>query len=386
MELDSVVVVGAGFSGSILARGLAESGHRVLVLEKRGHVAGNMYDEPDERGILVQRYGPHTFHTDRREAYDYVCQFASMKPYTLTYRTVMKGIPVPCPFNFQTIRMLYPEKEAEALIHRLKQNFPGRDSVAIFELLESEDETIRSYASLLFEEDFRPYTAKQWGKNPEEIDKSVIRRVPVLLNDRDSYFSDKYECLPDGGFTKMFRNMLDHPNIRIVTSCDALQKIAFDEEKGTVSYEGRDSIRLIYTGAIDEFFQCRFGRLPYRSLFFEYRSIPQKSFQKTAIVAYPKNTDYTRITEYTKLPPQRCGERTVIAVEYPLPYVPQASKGNEPYYPIPSPESLALYGKYKSYASKFRNLILCGRLADYKYYNMDDAVLHALETLRSIGD
>lgn len=373
------VIVGSGFAGSVLAHEMALIGKRVLVVEKRNHIAGNMYDEYNEDGILVQRYGPHSFHTTKPEIFEYVSQFAEMKPFQLTYRAIVKGIPVPCPFNFTTIRMLYSGEAAEDLINRLKQAFPGQAKVAIFELLESEDPIIREYAEMLFEEDFRPYTAKQWGRRPEDVDQSIIRRVPLLMSDYDGYFDDPYQCHPVGGYTKMFEKILNHPLISVKTGIDALEHIEFNEDQGVVSYDGSSDFHVIFTGPIDELFDCQFGALPYRSLHFEYESLPVDSYQETPIVAHPKNAEFTRITEYKKIPVQNVPGKTLIAREYSVDYDKNAEIGNEPYYPIGGPDNRILRDKYLDLVEKYRNLTTCGRLADYKYYNMDDAIKRALE-------
>lgn len=379
-----VVIVGTGFAGSILARELAETGKRILMLEKRAHIAGNMFDEFDEDGVLIQRYGPHSFHTNDPAVFEYVSRYAEWTPYRLTYRAIVMGQPVPCPFNFTAIRMLYEPDTAEDLIARLQKQFPGQEKVAIFELLESSDPVVREYADMLFEEDFRPYTAKQWGRRPEDIDPSIIRRVPILLNERDSYFDDTYECHPNGGYTALFRRMLDHPLISIHTQIDALPLIQFDDENGRVSFDGQSDMHLIYTGAIDELFECKYGALPYRSLHFEWEKHAVDSYQETAIVAHPKDADFTRITEFTKLPVQHIPGKTVIAKEYPFAYDKNAEKGNEPYYPIGGPDNRELFNKYLELAESYSNLTTCGRLADYKYYNMEDVVRRALEVVEKL--
>ncbi|MEO3947281.1 UDP-galactopyranose mutase [Gorillibacterium sp. CAU 1737] len=381
--IHQAVIIGSGFAGSILARELSEAGLRVLVVDKRDHIAGNMYDELDETGILIQRYGPHSFHTNDKEVYDYICKYAEFRPNRLTYRAVVNGIEVPCPFNFTSIEMLYPADEAADLINRLQQAFPGQQQVAIFELLESKDEKIHSYAKMLFEEDFRPYTAKQWGRKPEEVDPSVIRRVPILLNRRDSYFDDQYEVHPVGGYTKLFERMLDHAAITVELNIDALEHLRLDEEKGRAVWKGDENIPVFYTGPIDELFDCCFGKLPYRSLHFEWKTKNVDSYQETAIVAWPKDKEYTRITEFSKLPVQETRGKTVIALEYPLPYDKSADRGNEPYYPISNLETAELRSRYQKLASHFDNLVLCGRLADYKYYNMEDVVRRTLDVVKT---
>jgi UDP-galactopyranose mutase len=376
-----IVVIGSGFSGSILARLFAEEQNKkILLIEKRNHFGGNMFDYLDD-GILVQKYGPHTFHTNKDHVYDFISKYAKMVPYKLTYRAILKGIPVPCPFNFETIRMLYNPEDAEILIEELKKSYIGREAVPIFELLESPNEIVSLYAKMLFEEDFKPYTSKQWGKNPDEIDESILKRVPVILNSRDTYFNDKYEVQPEFGFTNLLLNIIDHPNITCVKDVDALQfieiinnQIIFDKKLCPV----------IYTGPIDALFQNEFGQLPYRSLHFVNKHLPVKSFQDTAIVAYPKDVEYTRITEYTKLPIQDVGERTFISYEYPLQYNPLADKGNEPFYPIVSNENMEIYKLYLEKAKQIKNLVICGRLADYKYYNMDEVIDRTLNLYESI--
>lgn len=376
-----IVIVGSGFSGSILARLFAEEQNKkILLIEKRNHFGGNMYDYNDD-GILVQKYGPHTFHTNREHIFKFISQYVNMIPYKLTYRAILKGIPVPCPFNFETIKLLYNPEDAIKLIEELKISYHGREAVPIFELLESENEIIRAYAKMLFEEDFKPYTSKQWGKNPDEIDESILKRVPIILNSRNTYFNDIYEAQPEFGFTHLMLNIINHPNIKSIKGIDALNYL---EIKGNKIYFDGHKCPIIYTGPLDALFHNEFGQLPYRSLDFVNTHLPIKSFQDTAIVAYPKNVDYTRITEYTKLPIQDVGDRTFISYEYPLQYNQQAEKGNEPFYPIISSQNSEVYKLYLDRAKQIENLIICGRLADYKYYNMDEVIERTLNLYESI--
>lgn len=373
------IAVGAGLAGSIIARRLAEDkGKKTLVLERRDHIGGNTYDFRDPHGIRVQKYGPHVIHTNDEQVRRFITRFCEPEDYRTKCEAVINGTSTPSPFNFKTIDQFYGAEEAAALKNRLISYYEGRPSVTVVELLEAEDDDIRGFAEFLFENDYRPYTAKQWALDPSEIDPSVLKRVPVVLSYGDTYFYDKYEFIPKNGFEELARSILDHPNIEVRCKTDALELISFDEADGRVLFDNRDC-RLIYTGAVDELFQYRFGVLPYRSLHFDFRSVQQKSFQNTAIVAYPQEPGFTRITEYTKMPYQEGGGWTCVAYEYPVPYDIRAEKGNEPYYPVLTEESKAAYERYRAYAERFPGLTLCGRLAEFKYYNMDQVILRALE-------
>lgn len=378
MHKYDVVIVGAGFSGSIMAYMLAtEQNKKVLLVEKRENIAGNMYDFLDNNGIRIQKYGPHTFHTNNEEVYKFITQFCDLEEYKLKCEAVIDNISTPTPFNFKTIDQFYSIEKAERLKKKLIECY-GNTKATVLELLENEDNDIREYAQFLFDKDYSLYTAKQWGKKPEEIDPSILRRVPVVFNYRDTYFNDKYEGVPENGFTKMFEKMLNNPNITIKLNINALNYIKFNEEKEKLTYCGYD-IPIIYTGAIDELFNYKYGKLPYRSLYFEYKYFNTSNYQNVAIVAHPAGVPYTRITEYTKLPYQHVGEKTVIAIEYPLAYDKNADKGNEPYYPVLTEESQQQYNRYLEYSKKFKNLTLCGRLADFKYYNMDQVIERTLK-------
>ena len=377
------VVVGSGLAGSVLAREVAEKqGKQVLVLEKRTHIAGNLYDETDHRGILVQRYGPHTFHTNEEKAYRYLARFGKLMPYRLTYEAEVRNRLVPCPFNFNSIELLYEPDHARRLIRLLGAAYPRKQAVPVQALMNHEEPLIREYAHLLFEEDYRPYTAKQWGLPPEAVDPAVLARVPVWLNRNNTYFDDRYQCLPREGYTRLMETMLRHPRIQVQTGCDALTELSFAKDR--VLFAGAAVARVIFTGSVDALFGYRFGRLPYRSLHFEYEHVPVKSYQKAAITAYPKHPGYTRITEYTKLPPQKVGTYTLIAREYPLPCDPEGDRGREPYYPVNTPENQRLYHRYRQLAAGYANLTLCGRLAMYRYDNMDQIILRALEAAEAL--
>lgn len=376
------VVAGAGLSGAIYARLMAEQGNRVLVLERRPHIGGNLYDEYSDAHILIQKYGPHIFHTNDEKVYGFITRFASWVPFKLQCEVEMCGKSTPSPFNFKTIDQFYSVREATALKDALLKEYPGRETVTIVELLESKVDIIKAYAQMLFANDYSLYTAKQWGLKPEEIDPSVLKRVPVRLDYQSMYFTDRYECMPEGGFTMLVQNILNHPNIEVRLNEDALLYIGIEENKIHFhQVEAVEDCKFVYTGAIDELFNYELGELPYRSLRFEYKTVHKDSYQNAPVVAYPQVPGYTRVSEYKKLPQQDIPDVTTVAYEYPLAY--SARSNSEPYYPIPTDENASLYAQYKEKAGVISNLILCGRLADYKYYNMDQAIKNVLETINN---
>lgn len=286
----------------------------------------------------------------------------------------------PSPFNFATIDLFYSPEHAQILKDKLAKAFAGKELVPVMEVLQNEDKDIRQYGEFLFQNDYAPYTAKQWNVSPEEIDPSVLARVPVRMSYRDGYFEDTYQVMPNHSFTTFFENLLDHPNISVHLGIEALDHLAAKD--GKLWLDGQVCpVPVVYTGALDELFGCVYGRLPYRSLHFEWKYTEEDSYQPAPVVAYPQAERYTRITEYKKLPVQQ-GKGSSYAVEYPRPYEPE--KGAEPYYPVPTKESLALYEQYKVAAEQIPGLIYCGRLADFKYYNMDQALARALEVAETI--
>ncbi len=385
MKYFDYVVVGAGLAGCILARKLAEEqGKQILVLERRNHIAGNLYDETDALGIRVQKYGPHVFHTNHPEVYDFICRYCEPLPFRTKCETVIDGVNTPSPFNFRTVDQFFGDR-AENLKNRLTLYYGKRQEVPITEMMKSEDEEIRNYAEFLFHKDYKLYTAKQWNLPPEEIDPSVLKRVPVVLSYRDTYFGDAYEWMPKDGFSAFCGKLLDHPNITVKLNQNALNHIRPDEGQKLISMDGFP-VNVIYTGAIDELFGYRYGELPYRSLHFEFCSYPKDSFQNVAVVAYPQAEGYTRTTEFTKMPMQDGHGWTSVAFEYPVPYRRDGGKGSEPYYPVLTAGSVRQYEKYRGYAGQFANLTLCGRLAEFRYYNMDQVVLRALEVYEGFGE
>lgn len=377
------LVVGCGLVGSVIARFIAEKlNKRVIILERRDHIAGNMYDYIDSHGILVHKYGPHTFHTNHKYLYDFMTSYSNWEPYKLTSMALIDGIFTPVPFNFQTIDDFYDFDKGEKLKAKLLTTFPGKEKVTIVELLEQNEQMIKEFALFLFEKDYRPYTAKQWGIPPEDIDLSVLKRVPIRLSYDVGYFDDPYQVMPRRGYTEFFKELLNHPNIQIELNVDALEYLQLDTKNNRILYNGESYQKpVIYTGALDELLNLVEGELPYRSLHFEWFFEDIESFQGAPVVAYPQEKDFTRITEYKKLPVQKV-RGTTYAKEYPLSY--QPGKIIEPYYPVLTENSKIQHKKYQAIADRIENLIYCGRLADFNYYNMDQALARALEVCKTL--
>lgn len=378
--MKQAIVIGCGLSGSVIARELAENGYKVRILEKRNHIGGNMYDYVDDFGILVHKYGPHTFHTRKKELFDYMCKYAQWDEYRLTCGAEINGICTPTPFNFQTIDDFYPEEEASVLKSEIQKTFPERDTATVVETLMCGNELVENYAKFLFDNDYSLYSAKQWGVAPNEIDPSVLKRVPLRFSYEEGYFDDDFQVMPHVSFTSFFENLLNHGNIEVSLNIDALDYM--DVKDAEIYFDGKKAnYPVIYSGPLDELFGCCYGRLPYRSLRFEWKHEEKESFQKYPVVAYPQAKDYVRIIEYKKLPIQSV-PGTTYEVEYSLPY--KIGEHNEPYYPVLTVESLELYEKYRLLSKQVQNLFTCGRLGEFKYYNMDQALEKALDVSRQI--
>jgi UDP-galactopyranose mutase len=349
------LIVGAGYAGSILAERLARgSGKQVLLVDRRSHIAGNAYDHYDDAGILVHKYGPHIFHTNSKEVFDYLSRFTQWRQYQHKVLASVDGQLVPIPINLDTINRLYglslnSFQMEEFLAARAEQ----KDQVRT-----SEDVVVSKVGRELYEKFFRGYTRKQWGLDPSELDAQVTARVPTRTNRDDRYFTDTYQAMPRNGFTRMFANMLDHPNIKLLLNTD------FRDVKDAIPYR-----ELIYTGPVDEYFDFQFGELPYRCLEFRHETLHQPQYQPVAVVNYPNDNEFTRITEFKHLTGQE-HSKTSIVYEYPR------SEG-DPYYPIPRRENAAIYRQYQRLADE-AGVHFVGRLATYKYYNMDQVVAQAL--------
>jgi UDP-galactopyranose mutase len=361
MTVFDYLVVGAGFAGSVLAERLAvDMGMKVLVVDRRPHVAGNAFDHYDEHGILVHKYGPHIFHTNSAEVFGYLSRFTEWRSYQHRVLASVDGRLVPIPINLDTINTLYGTHYDA---HSVSDFF---ERVAEKRLIRnSEDVVISKVGRELYEKLFRGYTRKQWGLDPSELDASVAARIPTRTNRDDRYFTDTYQAMPRHGYTKMFERMLSHPNIKLLLNAD------YREVRDAVAHRS-----LVYTGPIDEYFDFKLGKLPYRSLEFRHETLPLEQFQAVGTVNYPNENPYTRITEFKHLTGQR-HDHTSIVYE-----IPRAE--GDPYYPIPQRENAKLYEEYKSMAASLSNVHFVGRLATYKYYNMDQVVAQALVTYERI--
>lgn len=374
------VIIGAGVAGSVAARELAESGGSVLVLEQRDHIGGNCYDEPDEHGILIHKYGPHIFHTKEKKAYDYLSRFTDWYAFGHEVVANVYGKLIPVPFNLNTLHMVYEKEKADTLEKKLIETFGMGSRVPILKLREQEDPEIRQIADYVYENIFLHYTMKQWGQTPEEIDPAVTGRVPVVISYDNRYFQEPWQGMPLHGYTPMFEKMLDHPKIRVETGVDARSRIRFEEDQ--VILDGEPFCgEVIYTGPVDELFNCCFGRLPYRSLRFDFEYLDQEDYQGHSVVNYTVSEDFTRITEFKYLTGQKAPGTTIVR-EYPFAYT--GAESEIPYYSIANEANQALYEKYRALTEKIPNVWLLGRLAEYKYYNIDAMVMKALELTEKI--
>lgn len=374
MMFDSVII-GAGIAGSVAARELAETGKKVLILEQRDHIGGNCYDEKDEHGILVHKYGPHIFHTKEQRAYDYLSRFTKWYEFGHEVVANVHGKLIPVPFNLNTLHMVYEKEQADVLEQKLVDAFGMDSRVPILKLREHQDPEIRQIADYVYENIFLHYTMKQWGQTPEEIDPAVTERVPVLISHDNRYFQEPWQGMPKDGYTAMFQAMLDHPDITVETGVDARERLEFTDKQvllDKVPFTGE----VIYTGPLDELFDCRFGRLPYRSLNFDFVYMDQEDYQGHSVVNYTVSEDFTRITEFKYLTGQKAPGTTIVR-EYPFAYT--GAPGEIPYYSIASEENRKLYEKYKELLLGIPNVYLLGRLAEYQYYNIDAMVLKALK-------
>ena len=364
MKVD-FLIVGAGFTGATLAERIAsELDRKVLIVDRRPHISGNAYDEYDVHGVLIHKYGPHIFHTNSTKVWDYLSLFTEWRPYYHRVKAVIEGKKVPIPFSLASLRELFSVRLADKLEAKLLSRYPYGARVPILKMKEEEDPDLRFLADYVYGNVFEGYTLKQWDMRPEELSPSVTARVPVLVSYDTRYFQDTYQAMPREGYTVLFRRMLAHPNIRVLLGAE------WKEVKDEVKFD-----RLIYTGPIDEFFNYLHGPLPYRSLRFQFETYQTEWFQEVAQINYPNDHTYTRITEFKHLSGQNYLPRTSIAYEYSMAYQPGE---NEPYYPIPRDENQERYRLYQQEAKKLKYVYFAGRLGDYRYYNMDQAVAKAL--------
>lgn len=370
------IVIGSGAAGSTVARRLADSGQKVLVLEKRSHIGGNCYDRPDEHGILIHEYGPHIFHTNEEDVYQFLSKYTDWYLFGHEVVANVYGELLPVPFNLNTLRKVYGKEKAAELERLLLAEYGEGSRVPIMKLKENPNPEIKAIADYVYEHIFLHYTMKQWGQTPEEISPEVTGRVPVLLSYDNRYFQDKYQGMPKDGYTALFQRMLDHPGITVRTSVDCRECLQFAGDK--TLFEGREfQGTVVYTGAVDELFDCEYGRLPYRSLDFRLEHFPEESYQGRSVVNYTVSEEYTRITEFKYLTGQQDTDGTTIVKEYPFAYT--GAEGEIPYYAILNEENQALYRKYAGKLAAFSNVYLLGRLAEYKYYNIDAIVKKSLQ-------
>jgi UDP-galactopyranose mutase len=356
------LIVGAGFAGSVLAERLASTGKKVLICDKRPHIGGNAYDHYNDAGILVHKYGPHIFHTNSREVFEYLSRFTEWRSYQHRVLASVDGMLVPIPINLDTINKLYGLNLTSFQV----EEFFASVAEPREQIRTSEDVVISKVGRELYEKFFRNYTRKQWGLDPSELDASVTARVPTRTNRDDRYFTDTYQAMPLHGYTRMFENMLDHPNIKIMLNCD------YREVESMIPYR-----EIVYTGPVDAFFDYRYGKLPYRSLEFKHETLNQEVFQPAPVVNYPNEQLYTRVTEFKYLSGQE-HKQTSIVYEFPR------AEG-DPYYPVPRKENAEIYAKYKTLADSTPGVHFVGRLATYKYYNMDQIVAQALNVFSKMN-
>ncbi len=374
------LVVGAGLAGSVMAERIANVlSKSVLLIEKRGHVGGNCHDFLNQEGILVHKYGPHIFHTDSEEVWDYFSQFTSWHDYQHRVLGSVQGEKVPIPFNLQSLHQLFPTETAKRLESRLVEKFGYGVKIPILELKEVEDEELSSLADFIYEQVFLNYTIKQWGFLPEELDPSVTGRVPVHISRDDRYFQDIHQKMPREGYTPIFREMLDNPLIELRLNTDYKDVVEIDFDSRKIYLEGDEFPgKVIYTGKIDELFNYQYGELPYRSLRFEFKTLDTEFYQEAGTVNYPNEHQYTRITEFKHLTGQKHPQTTIVR-EYPQDY---HRDRNLPYYPIPQKGNHELYQRYQDQLDEFRNLICLGRLGEYRYYSMSDVTSKALQVFQ----
>ena len=356
------LIVGAGFAGSVLAERLANVlGQRVLVVDKRPHIGGNAYDRHDDAGVLMHPYGPHIFHTNSADIFEYLSRFTEWRPYQHRVLASVDGQEVPMPINLDTVNKLYGLNLTSFEMEKWLESVAEKKE----HIATSEDVVVSKVGRDLYNKFFRGYTRKQWGLDPSELDASVTARVPTRTNRDDRYFADTFQAMPKNGYTRMFEKMLDHPNIKVMLNTD------YREVADLLPWK-----HMVYSGPIDAFFNFKHGKLPYRSLEFRHVTLAQEQFQAVGTVNYPNDYGYTRISEFKHITGQQ-HQGTSIVYEYP-------KAEGDPYYPVPRKENAELYRLYETEAEQLENVTFVGRLATYKYYNMDQVVGQALAAFKRI--
>jgi UDP-galactopyranose mutase len=370
------LIVGAGFSGAVLAERLArEKNQRVLIIEKRNHIGGNCYDYYNEEGLLVHKYGPRVFHTADKAVWDYLAQFTEWLSYYHQVLAQVDGVLIPIPCNLASIAKLFSPQLANQLTEELINQFGFGAQVSILDLRQSAQENLRFLAEFIYQKVYLNYTFKHWGLKPEELANYIIERTPIFISYDSRHYKEPYQGIPKHGFNQLFKAMLTHPNIKVMLNTDYREVLSVNHLTKQVKFMGQlFEGKLIYTGKIDELFDYCFGELPYRTLDFKVKTIHQATYQNVATINYPNDYAFTRVSEVKYFTQQR-HPYTAIVEEYPRP----ASRKDVPYYPIPTPENLAILAKYQELAQSYPTITLAGHLADYKYYDMDVAVKQALE-------
>ncbi len=384
-----VIVVGAGFAGSVIACELAKKEKKVLVIEKRGQIGGNMYEYKDTNGIPIHKYGPHIFHTNNEKVFQYLQNFTEFFKYEHKVLGKIDGQLVPIPFNFTSLEKLFPKQKASKIEEKLLSKYEKDTKISILDLIRDEDELIKEFGQYVYEKVFANYTAKQWEIPVQKVDNSVINRVPVVLGYDDRYFQDTYQYMPKNGFTEIFENMLKSENITVQLNQNAVNRIKIDMDNNKIYFDKEEFEGiLVYTGAIDEILNYKFGELPYRSIDLVFEQHKETKYQPVAVVNYPNEEKYTRITEFKHFFPfdenLNSMEETTILKEYPLMYHRENEKNLTPYYVITNKQNLKCYQQYKDSVKNIKKLFLCGRLAEYKYYNMDAVIEKALQVVKEI--
>ena len=364
------LIVGCGLSGIVLANRIAnELNESVLIIDSKNHIAGTCYDFKDENGITVHQYGPHIFRTNSKEIWDYLSQYTQWRPFMHNVLGIIDGMEVPIPFNLNSLYKAFPPKLAERLEIKLIDEFGYNKKVPILELRNTQDKELNFLAEYIYRKVFLGYTIKQWDATPEQLDASVTGSVPVSISRDDRYFQEKYQAIPKEGYTRMFENMLNHPLI------ECRLNASWQSVRETIQYE-----RLFFTGAIDEFFDYRYGELPYRSLDIRFETLEMEKYQNAPVVNYPENYDFTRITEYKYFLNEK-SDKTVLSYEYPEAF---AVGRNERIYPILNKDTQSRYNQYLEEAKKLPHVVFLGRLGAYRYYDMNRTIAGAFETFEKL--
>ncbi len=369
------IVVGAGFTGAVLAERIAtQLKKRVLIIEQRNHIGGNCYDQYNEDGLLVHKYGPRVFHTPDKQIWEYLSQFTEWKSYQHKAAAYVDGVLVPIPFNLNSIERLFPKYLAEELSRKLIELFGYGSKIPILELRKTEDVELKLLADFIYNKVYLNYTYKQWGLKPEELDEYVTGRMPIYITRDDRHYHDKYQAIPRFGYNQLFKRMLNNSNIKVMLNTDYREVVTINHHTKQVKFMGHAfEGKLIFTGKIDELFDYCYGELPYRTVDFNVKVLQKEHYQDIACINYPNDYDFTRVTEAKHLTGQ-VHPYTAIVEEYHRP----CTRKDVPYYPIPQQQNLAIYAQYQQLALEYPSIILSGHLADYHYYDMNVAVAMAL--------